>query len=99
MKLPILRAFKENTIGGKTAIGNQQKKEAKMKPKNNPDGTKEHLTAYALTKQIDSGVTLSTNYGDIDLTMWEQKKLQKFLIKILESREKRFKQIDDYRDE
>lgn len=53
-------------------------------------------TNYALGKQIYSDISLMTNYGDIRLTEYEYEKLQKFLIKLLEGRDKRLKDDEEY---
>jgi hypothetical protein len=53
-------------------------------------------TNYALGKQIHSGVSLATNYGDIRLTNYEYEKLEKFLTKLLEGRDNRLKDDEEY---
>jgi len=53
-------------------------------------------TNYALGKQIHSDISLMTNYGNLRLTEYEYEKLQKFLTKLLEGRDKRLKDDEEY---
>ena len=46
----------------------------------------EHLTHYALSKQIYNGITIQTNYGEIQITEKEEEKLKNFLEKMLQKR-------------
>ena len=55
-----------------------------------------HDTNYALSKQLDKGISLMTDCGDIVLTEYEAVKLKKFLRKLLEEREKHLKDDINY---
>ena len=62
----------------------------------NKEGVTRDETNYALGKQIDSGISLMTNYGDIRLTEYEYEELEKFLTKLLEGRNERLKDDEEY---
>ena len=55
-----------------------------------------HDTNYALSKQLEKGISLMTDCGDIVLTEYEDMKLRKFLRKLLEEREKHLKDDINY---
>jgi len=53
-------------------------------------------TNYALGKQLNGDISLMTNYGNLRLTEYEYEKLQTFLTKLLEGRDKRLKDDEEY---